>query len=147
MFIKNDINKQYVNGTIGKIKHLTEETILVSVLNPNHEIVDIEIDKSEWEIIRYEQDATDPSRINTKTIGLFRQYPLKLAWAITIHKSQGKTFEKVIVDLGQGAFEAGQTYVALSRCKTLEGIILKSPIRPRDIFVNPEIAEYYQSMR
>ncbi|MBK8548397.1 MAG: AAA family ATPase [Saprospiraceae bacterium] len=147
MFIKNDINKQYVNGTIGKIKHLTNETILVSVLNPNNEIVDIEIDKSEWEIIRYEQDATDPSRINTKTVGLFRQYPLKLAWAITIHKSQGKTFEKVIVDLGQGAFEAGQTYVALSRCKTLEGIILKSPIRPRDIFVNPEIAEYYQSMR
>jgi ATP-dependent DNA helicase PIF1 len=147
MFIKNDINKQYVNGTIGKIKHLEEDKITVSVLNQNHEVIDVDIDKTEWEIIRYEQDHQDPLRINAKTVGLYRQYPLKLAWAITIHKSQGKTFEKVIIDLGQGAFEAGQTYVALSRCKSFEGIILKSPVKPRDIFVNPEIVEFYQRMR
>ncbi len=147
MFIKNDINKQYVNGTIGKIKHLEDDKITVSVLNQNHEVIDVDIDKTEWEIIRYEQDNQDPLRINAKTVGLYRQYPLKLAWAITIHKSQGKTFEKVIIDLGQGAFEAGQTYVALSRCKSFEGIILKSPVKPRDIFVNPEIVEFYQRMR
>lgn len=147
MFIKNDINKQYVNGTIGKIKDLSEENITVSVLNDKKEIIDVIVDKAEWEIIRYEQDERDPSRIQTRTVGLFRQYPLKLAWAITIHKSQGKTFDKVIIDLGHGAFEAGQTYVALSRCKTLEGIILKSIVKPRDIFVNPEIVEFYQNQR
>ncbi|MFZ1704168.1 MAG: DEAD/DEAH box helicase [Saprospiraceae bacterium] len=147
MFIKNDVNKQYVNGTIGKIKDLTEDSVTVTILNEQKEVKDIHLDKMEWEIIKYEQDKIDPTKIVSRTIGLFRQYPLKLAWAITIHKSQGKTFERVIIDLGQGAFEAGQTYVALSRCKTLEGIILKSPIKPRDIIVNPEISEYYQSLR
>ncbi|MBK9152609.1 MAG: ATP-binding domain-containing protein [Saprospiraceae bacterium] len=71
----------------------------------------------------------------------------ELAWAITIHKSQGKTFDRVIIDLGSGAFEAGQTYVALSRCRTLEGIILKRPLKPRDIIVDERICEFYEQIR
>lgn len=147
MFIKNDLNKQYVNGTIGKIKDLHHDSIVVTIETPQKEFVDVTVDKSDWEIIRYELDPSDQKSILPKTVGLFRQYPLKLAWAITIHKSQGKTFDRVIIDLGKGAFEAGQTYVALSRCRTFEGIILKNQITGRDIFVNPEIAEYYQSLR
>lgn len=147
MFIKNDVNKAYVNGTIGKIKDVNHENIVVTIENQLKELVDVTVDKTDWEIIRYELDPEDKKSIISKSVGLFRQYPLKLAWAITIHKSQGKTFDKVIIDLGKGAFEAGQTYVALSRCRTFEGIILKNPVGGRDIFVNPEIAEYYQSRK
>ena len=75
------------------------------------------------------------------------QYPIKLAYAITIHKSQGKTFEKVVIDMGQGAFEHGQTYVALSRCKTLKGIVLKQPLRARDIIVDDKIVTYFLNKR
>ena len=80
-------------------------------------------------------------------IGTFTQYPIRLAWAITIHKSQGKTFERAVIDLGRGAFAHGQTYVALSRCRRLGGITLKKPIRPRDIMVDERIVEYYEMMR
>jgi ATP-dependent exoDNAse (exonuclease V) alpha subunit len=81
-------------------------------------------------------------------LGTFQQYPLKLAWAITIHKSQGKTFDNIIIDLGRkGAFAHGQTYVALSRCTSLEGIILKTPIKPQDIMVDPQIIEYLENKK
>ena len=76
--------------------------------------------------------------------GTFTQYPLKLAWAITIHKAQGKTFDRAVIDLGRGAFEHGQTYVALSRCRTLEGIVLKEKLRMEDILVDPRIVEFYE---
>ena len=85
----------------------------------------------------------DRSKLDTDVIGKFTQYPLKLAWAITIHKSQGKTFDKMIIDLGRGAFEHGQTYVALSRCRTLEGIVLKKKLRPQDVLVDERIVEFY----
>jgi ATP-dependent exoDNAse (exonuclease V) alpha subunit len=77
-------------------------------------------------------------------MGTFTQYPLKLAWAVTIHKSQGKTFDKVIIDMGKGAFEHGQTYVALSRCRTLEGIVLKQKIKPQDVMVDERVVEFYE---
>ncbi|KAA3628063.1 MAG: AAA family ATPase, partial [Bacteroidetes bacterium] len=86
----------------------------------------------------------NPDKIDTKTLGTFTQYPLKLAWAITIHKSQGKTFDKVIIDMGKGAFEFGQTYVALSRCRTLEGIVLKQPLRGSDIKTDERVVEFYE---
>ncbi len=143
MFIKNDPEGQFVNGTIGKVVELGEEAIKVLVEENGREQL-IEVEKLKWEILRYKASPSDESKIESEVIGKFTQYPLKLAWAITIHKSQGKTFEKVIIDLGRGAFEHGQTYVALSRCKTLEGIILKQKLRPQDVLVDEQIVEFYE---
>jgi len=147
MFVKNDLQKQYVNGTIGIVSEANYERIMVRIPDERGTEKTIEVDKQEWEILKYENDAEKPQHINTKVIGTFKQYPLKLAWAITIHKSQGKTFDRVIIDLGGGAFESGQTYVALSRCRTLEGVILKQPLRNRDIIVDERITEYYEQVK
>lgn len=147
MFVKNDPQKQFVNGTIGIIEEVTEEIIRVKVLDNNLDEKTVTVEKQEWEVIRYEINPNDPQQISSKTVGAFTQYPLKLAWAITIHKSQGKTFERVIIDLGRGAFESGQTYVALSRCRTLGGIILTNPVTARDIFIDERIAEYYNQIK
>jgi ATP-dependent DNA helicase PIF1 len=147
MFVKNDLQKQFVNGTIGIIDELTGDTIKVRIQEGAESEKVIEVDQHEWEILKYEMDHQKPGNISTKVIGTFKQYPLKLAWAITIHKSQGKTFDKVIIDMGSGAFESGQTYVALSRCRTLDGIILKQPLRNRDIIVDERVTEYYEQIR
>ena len=104
----------------------------------------LDVEEAEWEMLKYEIDPESKDRFKTSVTGNFTQYPLKLAWAITIHKSQGKTFDNISIDLGRGAFDHGQTYVALSRCRTLEGITLKKPIRPRDILVDDTITEYYE---
>jgi ATP-dependent DNA helicase PIF1 len=145
MFIKNDtIKKEYVNGTIGKIVRLDYDKIVVQVEDKDGEMKNIEVEKQTWEILRYKLGDADPSKIDSDVIGSFKQYPLRLAWAITIHKSQGKTFDKVIIDLTGGAFEHGQTYVALSRCRTLEGIVLKQRIRPNDVKVDEMIVEFYE---
>lgn len=143
MFVKNDPKRKYVNGTIGRVVQISNDFIKVEINDNNiRKIVDVE--KEEWEIQRY--TVNDKNEIKAEVIGTFKQYPLTLAWAITIHKSQGKTFEKIIVDMGKGAFAAGQTYVALSRCKTLDGIILTRAIEPRDIFSDDRIVEYYEGM-
>ncbi|OFX67480.1 MAG: hypothetical protein A2X12_02685 [Bacteroidetes bacterium GWE2_29_8] len=84
--------------------------------------------------------------IEEKVVGKFTQFPLKLAWAITIHKSQGLTFDKVVIDIGGGAFASGQMYVALSRCKTLNGIYLKTPIRDKDIIVDSSLIEFSETI-
>lgn len=144
MFIKNDPERKFVNGTIGKIVELTSEAIKVMVEDHDGRERLIDVPKLEWEILKYSVDEKDESRIETKAVGKFTQYPLKLAWAITIHKSQGKTFKKVIIDLGKGAFAHGQTYVALSRCKTLEGIVLKQALRPQDIKVDEKVVDFYE---
>ena len=94
-----------------------------------------------WEMFRFYFDEVT-RRLESETVGSFMQYPLKLAWAVTIHKSQGKTFSKVVLDIGSGAFAHGQTYVALSRCTHLEGIVLRRPISPRDIIVDPTISQF-----
>lgn len=147
MFVKNDPQKRFVNGTIGIITDCQSNNIRVSIENDFGEIQDIEVEKDTWEILKYDKDPVDSSKIITQTIGTFQQYPLKLAWAITIHKSQGKTFEKVIIDMGKGAFESGQTYVALSRCRTFEGILLKNPLQPKDIILDERIVEYYEQIK
>lgn len=144
MFIKNDPERKFVNGTIGKIVDLTSEAIKVMVQDFDGTERLIDVPKLEWEILKYSVDEKDESKIETKAVGKFTQYPLKLAWAITIHKSQGKTFERVIIDLGKGAFAHGQTYVALSRCKTLEGIVLKQALRPQDIKVDEQVVDFYE---
>ncbi len=144
MFIKNDPERRFVNGTIGKVVKLNDDVIKVAIINHKDEKKVIELTKFDWEILKYKNSATDPNAIETETIGTFTQYPLKLAWAITIHKSQGKTFDKIIIDLGRGAFEHGQTYVALSRCRTLDGIVLKQAIRKQDVLVDERIVQFYE---
>jgi ATP-dependent exoDNAse (exonuclease V) alpha subunit len=143
IFLKNDQKRRYVNGTIGKVIYLSQEAIKVEVLTPQGMIQIVDVEPFEWEAVKHSIDKNN--EIDTKPIGTFTQYPLRLAWAMTIHKSQGKTFERVIIDMGKGAFEYGQTYVALSRCTTLEGIVLRQPLRPKDIFVDERVIDFYQT--
>ncbi len=147
MFIKNDLKKRFVNGTIGKIVSLESDVIKVSIPDPDLGQKIIDVEPLEWEILKYDLNKDVSTGIATRVVGTYTQMPLKLAWAITIHKSQGKTFDRVIIDLGRGAFEYGQTYVALSRCRTLEGIILKNPIKPQDVKVDRRITEYYDQRK
>lgn len=147
MFVKNDnVKREYVNGSIGKIIELSEDRILVSLEDMSDKQTLVEVEKQKWEVLHY-RVSVDGDKIETETVGTFQQYPLRLAWAITIHKSQGKTFDRVYIDLGTGAFETGQTYVALSRCRTLNGIILKRKLLPTDIIIDERVVEFYQHLR
>lgn len=143
MFIKNDAERDFVNGTIGIVTHVQADSVTVKITDESGKNKKVDVVKSEWEILRYK--ASGLGVIEAEPIGSFRQYPLKLAWAITIHKSQGKTFDKVLLDLGGGAFEHGQLYVALSRCRTLEGIVLRQPIRSSDVITDDRVVDYYQN--
>lgn len=144
MFIKNHPSRLYVNGTIGKVVTLEPNKVEVLIEEDGKQNV-ILLEKVDWDIIKYKVPESGNDNIASEIVGTFKQYPVKLAWAITIHKSQGKTFDRVIIDMGRGAFEHGQTYVALSRCRTLEGIILKKMLKPRDIMVDPRVVEFYES--
>ncbi|MCH5230648.1 MAG: AAA family ATPase [Muribaculaceae bacterium] len=139
MFIKNDMGetKRFYNGMIGKISSISEEKIIVTPLNGG---TPIEVTKMEWENNQFTINETDKTVVQEK-IGSFSQYPLHLAWAITIHKSQGLTFDKAIIDAAY-AFAPGQTYVALSRCRSLEGLILESRIHPNAVIIDPEISNF-----
>ena len=139
MMLKNDSNKRYVNGSIGKVKRLSNDKIVVTV----HDI-NVELEKAEWEQVEYKYDK-ETKKVEPTVIGTFIQYPIKLAWAITIHKSQGQTFDQVVVDLGNGAFAHGQTYVALSRCTSLNGIILKQNVRWNDIIVDNRVVKFMKN--
>lgn len=146
MTVRNDNEKKYVNGTIGTIVECKNQSVVIRVTEGGQPR-NIEVGPEEWEIIRYKGDDTDLTKIGTEKIGKYKQLPVRLAWAVTIHKSQGKTFDRIIIDLGKGAFEHGQTYVALSRCRTLDGIVLRNPLTPRDVMVDPAVVEFYDMMR
>ncbi len=145
MTLRNDQERRFVNGSIGKILHMQEDSIELEIFRPRDTSLHVSIHKETWEMIKYQWHATE-KKISTEIIGTFTQLPVKLSWATTIHKSQGKTFDKVIIDLGRGAFEYGQTYVALSRCTSLEGIYLKKSLTPRDFMADPRVAAFYDSI-
>lgn len=133
MFIKNDVaEKKYFNGKIGVVTKLSKDKIVVSC-----DGVDIEVSEESWENVRYTLNRSD-EKLEQQVLGRFLQFPLRLAWAITIHKSQGLTFDKVMIDAA-AAFSSGQVYVALSRCTNLEGIVLLSKIPPSAIYSNEQV--------
>ncbi len=145
MFIRNDPSGRFVNGSLGVVYNISDDGIKVKTVSGNDEKI-IEVVQHEWEVLKYTV-VPGSQEIKTEILGSFKQYPLRLAWAITVHKSQGKTFDRVIINLGKGAFEHGQTYVALSRCRTLQGILLAKPIRYQDVLVDERIVDFQRQMR
>lgn len=139
MMIKNDPGKRWVNGTIGIIQKLSNDYIAIKIGTNIYRV-----EREKWEEIEYRYNNYT-QKIEERPKGAFIQFPIKLAWAITIHKSQGKTFDNVVIDIGSGAFAHGQTYVALSRCRSLEGIILNRQIEPKDVIVDQRVVDFYKT--
>ena len=136
MLVKNDTNKRWVNGTVGHIHSLRKNEIEVDIDGNIYSIP-----QDTWKRIQYIYNEEE-GIIDEETISSFTQFPIKLAWAVTIHKSQGQTYNSVIIDMGSGAFAHGQTYVALSRCTSLKGIHLKRRVLKEDIIIDPAIINF-----
>ena len=143
MFTKNDDQRRWVNGTMGIVREV-DMGILVELTSQSSGLV-YEVSPVTWETYKYSYDS-GKDQIVANTVGTYTQYPLMLAWAVTIHKSQGKTMDSVLVDLGTGAFASGQAYVALSRCRSLEGMRLARAIRSTDIICDPIVKRFYLAL-
>ncbi len=142
MLLSNDSAKRWVNGDIGKISRIDtshEGGPIISVVLLNG--MEVPVMRHTWDMVQFYYNE-DAGRIDSQVVASFTQLPMKLAWAVTIHKSQGKTFDRVVIDFGRGTFAEGQAYVALSRCRTLEGIVLTVPLQQRHIFVSDTVKEF-----
>lgn len=144
MFTQNN-HPRWVNGTLGIVKDLSEDAVTVEV-EKDGALFAYEVKRTSWESIGHYYDE-GIAQVRSRTVGTFTQFPLMLAWAITIHKSQGKTLGRIVVDLGKGAFAPGQVYVALSRCRRIEDISLARPIEWREIGADPVIKEFWYQYR
>ena len=140
IFCRNNPNSGYMNGTIAKVSALEENKILVRLENGS----EIEVNQVSWENIQSQYNR-ETRKMESTVIGSFTQYPIKLAWAITIHKSQGMSFDRMHFDLSRGTFQAGQAYVAISRMRSLDGLTLSHPIMPHHIMQNPEVRAFANS--
>lgn len=140
LFIKNDKEKRWVNGTLGIITGFSDEEDGIIYVRTESGI-DVDVEQERWSNMRYRFNEVD-KKVEEEEIGTYQQFPLRLAWAITVHKSQGLTFSQVKIDFTGGVFAGGQTYVALSRCTSLNGITLKEPIRREDIFVRQDVVRF-----
>ncbi|GAA2909160.1 ATP-dependent exoDNAse (exonuclease V) alpha subunit [Microbacterium keratanolyticum] len=144
MFLRNDVSQQgdpprWVNGTIGTVQRILGDSVRVEI---DGESVDVE--PAVWERFRYAYNPGTKT-LTRDVVAEFTQFPLRLAWAVTIHKSQGKTYDRAVIDLGSGAFAPGQTYVALSRLTSLDGLHLSRPLRPSDIRVDPDVTRFMKA--
>ena len=143
MMLNNEESNRWVNGTVGKIISIKESTdkekAEIKILLQNGEVVILK--RHKWDMFQVKFNK-NTKKLESESIGSFIQYPIRLAWAITIHKAQGKTFERIIIDIGNGAFSHGQIYVALSRCTNLDGIILKKPIKKEHILLDWRVVEF-----
>jgi ATP-dependent DNA helicase PIF1 len=144
MMLNNDPEERWVNGTVGRILEINEigdSPLIIAELTDGETV---EISPFTWEIFRF---YVADGQLQSEVIGQFKQYPLMLAWAVTIHKSQGKTFDRVIIDIGKGTFAHGQTYVALSRCTTLEGLVLKRPLLKKHVLTDYRVMRFLTGHR
>jgi len=141
MFVKNHPDGLYFNGKIGQIKKVADDHLVVSFLDQDSSI---SVTKEKWENISYQLDP-ETKKLEQNNIGSFEQYPLRLAWAVTVHKSQGLTFDELILDL-EDTFAPGQLYVALSRCRSLDGLHLSSKIKMNNVIVDQRILSFYEGL-
>lgn len=144
IFIRNDKENRYYNGKLGVVKHLGEKFLLIETETNNGEKIDVTVHPETWKSVSYKWNKTE-NVIEEEILGTFMQLPVRLAWAITVHKSQGMSFDRVMADLGN-SFETGQVYVALSRCRSLEGLSLSSKIKPQSIIADPRVIEFSKNM-
>lgn len=142
MLLNNDISGRWVNGTLGRVHGYDKENILIQLSNGSL----YSVAPHTWELFRFKWNQEE-EKLESESVGKFKQYPLRLAWAVTVHKAQGKTFDQVVIDLTGGVFAPGQAYVAFSRCRSLEGIHLKKPLRYHHIMVDDRINEFMREAR
>ena len=141
MFIKNDSEGRWVNGTIGIVTNCSDKKGKFIRVQVGEEI--FKVKREEWNKIKYVYDEYN-DEMEEEIVSSFKQFPLKLGWAVTIHKAQGLTLESCSIDLGDGAFATGQTYVALSRCKTLNSVNLYQELKERDAMVDSAIKDFHK---